>query len=155
MNFRFPLFLAISANVIFAQFSSCRCEDDPLLGDLENKVEYLARKLTRLTRMRSIVSGRQGLAGQRGPAGAPGLIKFWARQPVYQRQGQRQVFWLKIWTKSNRDFLCRISDRKAKQVFKTETGFETRTQTVFLNRTGRPVLLENLSLVVSRILSPS
>ena len=73
MNFHFPLFIAISVNVIFAQYSSCRCEDDPLLGDLENKVEYLVRKLTRLTRMRSIVSGGQGLAGQRGSAGAPGL----------------------------------------------------------------------------------
>ena len=74
MNFR--LFVFLSVNVAFAQYSnSCRCEDDPLLGDLENKVEYLTRKLTRLTRMRSIISGKQGLGGQRGPAGAPGMIK--------------------------------------------------------------------------------
>ena len=42
-------------------------------------------------------------------------------------------------------FTGRISDRKAEQVFKTETGFWTGKKTVFLNRTGRPVLLENLS----------
>ena len=41
----------------------------------------------------------------------------------------------------DRDFQGRISDRKAEQVFKAETG----SKTVFLNRTGCPVLLENLS----------
>jgi hypothetical protein len=47
-----------------------------------------------------------------------------------------------------------ISDRKAEQVFKTETGFLTGPKTVFLNRTGCHVLLENLSKILSRILSP-
>ncbi|CAG5100306.1 Oidioi.mRNA.OKI2018_I69.XSR.g16942.t1.cds [Oikopleura dioica] len=54
------------------EFRTRECEDDPLLGDLENKVDYLTRKLTRLSRMRATSSGRQGLGGQRGPAGAPG-----------------------------------------------------------------------------------
>ena len=49
------------------------------------------------------------------------------------------------------DFQGRISDKKTEQVFKTKTG----PKTVFLNRTGCPVLLENLSKVPSRILSPS
>ena len=50
--------------------------------------------------------------------------RYWPRQPVLKKTGSETAFLaLNLDRLLDRDFRGRVSDRKAEQVFKTETGF--------------------------------
>ena len=52
------------------------------------------------------------------------IVESWPRQPVYEKTGSETGFLAQnVDRLLDRDYQGRISDRKAEQVFKTETGF--------------------------------